>query len=245
IKPNRPVVIGETQEEVHSVFEEKARACNTKLSYADQNVKLHFHKKDWTHTYFDIEWKEGAKWEAVPCNLIGEYQKFNLQTALHTIELINSKNLLGQIIDAEEIRKGLYSIIKSTYFIGRWQILEKEPLVLIDSAHNESGIQKAMKQLHELLESGQDLHIVWGMSSGKTPKDILSLLPTKANYYFAKPDVPRGIDVDLLMTEAKELRLQAAKHQSIPEALAAAKRNAKAQDVIFVGGSIFVVGEVV
>ena len=127
--------------------------------------------------------------------------------------------------------------------IGRWQKLGDSPLILTDSGHNEDGVKQVVSQLSEL--SFENLHLVWGAVNDKDITSILTLLPTSATYYFAKPNIPRGLAADKLQQQAAKLGLQGNIYTSVNKALAAAKKAATPQDLIFVGGSTFVVAEVV
>ena len=145
-------------------------------------------------------------------------------------------------VEAWDIVNGLADIKKLTYFIGRWQTLSTNPTILCDSAHNKDGLKTVMKQVQKL--NYKHLHIVFGMVNDKDPKQILSLLPSSALYYFAKADIPRGLDADILQQKAASCGLEGKSYNSVINALAAAKRAAGMEDLIYVGGSIFVVAEV-
>jgi dihydrofolate synthase / folylpolyglutamate synthase len=140
------------------------------------------------------------------------------------------------------VQKGFENLKSITQFIGRWQIINREPIVLCDSAHNEGGLSLAMNQLKGL--TFNQLHIVLGMVKDKDISKMLSLLPTDAMYYFCKANIPRGMAAEDLKALAFEKNLIGKGYPSVKRALAAAKHRAKTGDLIYVGGSTFIVAEV-
>ena len=240
IKQNIPVVIGEKQTEITHVFEAKAKTENTPILYASDHIEAQFLSNDLHHSTFDIYKNEDLLYEKLEVNLIGNYQRLNLQTALQALELLPSD--LFQL-EEEELRTGLKNLKKSTHFLGRWQVLSETPLVLADSAHNEAGIQSAMQYLHSF--SFEQLHIVLGFANDKDLDKVLPLFPENATYYFAKADVPRGLNAQILMEKAATFDLVGETYSSVKAALEKAKQKAKEEDLIYVGGSIFVLAEVV
>lgn len=216
IKPNIPVVIGENQREVMSVFKEVAKKNKTKLYKAFQ-LKTDF-KTD----------------------LKGNYQNQNLKTALQTITVLKDK---GFIISNKNIKEGLLKVTANTGLLGRWQIINKYPKIICDTGHNKEGLQYVMQQLSE--ENFQTLHIVLGVVNDKDLKSILPLFPKNAIYYFCKPNIPRGLDEVKLQEQCKSYYLFGNTYTSVNEALKTAKNNANKNDVVFVGGSTFVVAEIV
>ena len=140
-------------------------------------------------------------------------------------------------------RESLSAVRHTTRFMGRWQILGRQPLILCDSAHNEAGIRLVAEKLKQT--PCDQLHIVLGMLADKEIDAMLADFPIEAHYYFARPNIPRGLDASRLRDKAAALGLQGRKYRSIPNALRAAKRRASAKDLIFVGGSTFVAAEVI
>ncbi len=171
IKPNIPVVIGERQNEVESVFLEKAKDCNSEISFASDS---------------ETEYQT---------DLLGDYQKKNAKTAAEAIS-----KLKGFEVSEEHIIRGLKNVVVNTNLKGRWQVLNTEPKVICDTAHNKEGLEIVMNQL--LHESFEKLHIVLGVVSDKNLDSILPLFPTQATYYFCKPDVARGLSSTLLQEKA-------------------------------------------
>jgi dihydrofolate synthase/folylpolyglutamate synthase len=148
----------------------------------------------------------------------------------------------GVTISSSAISKGLKNIKSSTYFIGRWMVMSKKPQVIFDSAHNEGGIKELTAQLKKI--PYKQLHFVYGTVGDKDITNILSLLPKKAIYYFCKPDIPRGKDINELDSEASAQRLKGTAFQSVSKAYKMALSQAGKDDFVLVSGSIFVVAEV-
>ena len=171
-------------------------------------------------------------------DLLGSYQEKNMSTAIHAV-----KALKGYVISESHIINGLKNVVQNTNFKGRWQILQYKPLVICDTAHNKEGLSYVMNQLASL--SFDKLHMVLGVVNDKKLDDILTLFPIKATYYFCKPNIPRGLhEVDLQST-AENFHLVGDTYGSVHEAYLKAISDAEIDDVVFVGGSTFVVAEVV
>ncbi len=218
IKKNTPVVIGERQEEILNVFVAQANKKNIQLTIAEDEI---------TENY--------------KTDLQGNYQQKNAKTAVQTIKILNNK---GFTVSNKDIIKGLLNIVENTGLLGRWQILQAKPKIICDTAHNREGLTYVLKQLSE--ENYENLHIVLGIVNDKNLERILPMFPKKAQYYFCKPAIPRGLDAIILQKKAATFAALTGKvYTSVEEALNTAKISAKASDLIFVGGSTFVVAEVV
>jgi len=148
----------------------------------------------------------------------------------------------GWKLDRHCVEQGAMSVRKNTGLRGRWEIIGEKPRIITDVGHNEAGVQQVVDHLRK--ESYARLHIVWGMVDDKDAKNILMLLPTSASYYWCKPNVARGKDARILSNEALKFSLEGRVHESVKSALASAKEEAMVNDLIFVGGSTFVVAEV-
>jgi dihydrofolate synthase/folylpolyglutamate synthase len=218
IKENIPVVIGEKQDEVISVFTDTAKNNNATLSFASELA----YKKYTT-------------------DLKGNYQKSNLKTAVQTIFILNEKYDFN--VSESNIIKGLKNVVRNTNLLGRWQVISNKHKIICDTAHNAEGLRYVMEQISE--EKYHNLHIVLGVVNDKNLDLILPLFPKKAEYYFCKPNIPRGLDANLLSLKAKEYELTGDVYNSVDEALIIAKKKSNTDDLIFVGGSTFVVAEVV
>ena len=240
IKENIPVVIGETQDETHKVFEDKAQQCHSPLYFADQIFdcdKIHIESN--VIQEYDI-WKNNELYlEACEIPLMGNYQKKNLTTVACAIDLLREK---FEISD-EDIRNGIANVIRNTHLMGRWQILNDDPLTIADTGHNVDGIREVISQLNEM--SYDKLHFVIGMVNDKDIDHVLQLLPHHCEYYFCKADIPRGLDAKILADKAFELGLRGKVYDSVRDAYQSAVNAARFDDVVFVGGSNFIVAEVV
>ena len=214
IKPGVPALIGEYQAELVEVFENKA---------AQEKTELHF-----AINFEDCKAQSDLK---------GIYQVKNIQTAWAACQLLKKQFKLTSPI----IRKALQNVQKSTGFMGRWQLLQKKPTVICDTGHNLDGIILSMQQLKT--QKYKRLHIVWGMVSDKETKKILPLLPQHAIYYFTQPSLIRAKDCAELQTEAKAFELNGDAFNQVEQAFEAANKAATTDDMIFIGGSTFVVAD--
>jgi dihydrofolate synthase/folylpolyglutamate synthase len=218
IKPKVPVVIGETHEKTAPVFVDIAKQNHSEIYFADQFVHL----------------------ENVNCDLLGIYQKKNICTALTAIKKI--KNQFPNLSD-EAIREGFANVVKNTGLLGRWQIIGEKPLIVCDTGHNEDGIKQILQQISQTPHRA--LHAVFGAVNDKDITTILSLLPKNAIYYFCKPNLPRALNETDLQEQAKKFRLQGNAFSTVHEALETAKKSALPDDLIWVGGSTFVVADII
>ncbi|MFI0427624.1 MAG: bifunctional folylpolyglutamate synthase/dihydrofolate synthase [Flavobacterium sp.] len=216
IKKNIPVVIGEYVAETKKVFQEKAIIEDAPIYFAQDNPEVIF-----------------------DCALLGDYQVQNKKTALQTINLL--KNNFN--ISETNIRNGFKNVILNTGLLGRWQILNSNPFVVCDTAHNSHGLKIVLNQIEK--QHYETLHFVLGVVNDKDLDSILPLFPKKAIYYFTKPNVPRGLDSKILQEKGKEFGLLGYLYDSVTEAYAEALNNATASDFIYIGGSTFVVAEIV
>ena len=240
IKEGIPVVIGETQAETHAVFEQKAAACHSTIYFADQIFdcdKIHIESQ--TIQQYDI-WKNNNLYlEACEIPLMGNYQKKNLTTVICAIDLLREPFQLSD----DDIRCGIANVIRNTHLMGRWQILNDDPLTIADTGHNVDGIREVISQLAEM--NYNKLHFVIGMVNDKDIDHVLQLLPHHCEYYFCKADIPRGLDAKILAEKAFELGLRGKVYDSVRDAYQSAVNSAHFDDVVFVGGSNFIVAEVV
>jgi dihydrofolate synthase/folylpolyglutamate synthase len=216
IKLDIPVVIGETQKETTAVFKDVAKKHHSEIYFADALI-------------IDL----------YPSDLKGNYQQKNIKTVLQTIEVLK----LSFSITKNHVKQGLLKVVKNTGLQGRWQVLQEQPKIICDTAHNKEGLTYVVNQLEE--ELFNHLHIVFGVVNDKDLSSILDIMPKKASYYFCKPDVPRGMDTDLLQKEFISVGFHGTSYISVNEALIAAKNNASDSDLIYVGGSTFVVAEII
>jgi dihydrofolate synthase/folylpolyglutamate synthase len=241
IKPKTPVVIGEEQPETRPVFERKALEMNASIVFASRNYRCEkLATSDLEHAIFNVFKGDKLLYENLKLNAIGDYQSKNLTTVLQTIAALPAP--FKKDLNEKVIRYGLENLKQLTQFIGRWQVIGQNPTIVCDSAHNEGGITLALEQLNQL--KFNQLHIVIGFVSDKDWIKTLALFPKNAIYYFAKANIPRGLNAETLCAEAQKLGFQGKSYESVRSALTDAQQQAQEKDLIFVGGSIFVVGEV-
>lgn len=217
IKSTIPVIIGETQPEIKHVFIEKANQCSAPIQFADEGLIQEYES-----------------------DLKGAYQQKNKKTVIATINILQQ---LGWNITENHIKQGLLNVVNNTGLMGRWQVLNKQPFTVCDTGHNEAGITLILAQLAE--QTYEKLHFVLGVVNDKDIANILQLLPKNATYYFCQAKIPRALEVDILAEKATAVGLSGAAFPTVEAAYGAAQKNATADDMIFIGGSTFVVAEVV
>lgn len=217
IKPNTAVVIGETTTETKSVFEQISKERNADVLFAEDK---HF--------------------QDLPSDLKGSYQIKNKRTVLTAIEQLQKQNWN---ISGENISNGLLNVVKNTSLRGRWDVLGHDPLIVADTAHNPHGLVEVSKQINE--QAYNQLHLVLGFVNDKDVLSILKFFPKKATYYFCQPDVPRQYTIDELYKIIPEEIKDKHFFDTVDKALLAAKKNASENDMIYIGGSTFVVAEVI
>jgi dihydrofolate synthase/folylpolyglutamate synthase len=237
IKPQVPVVISEYQSEIASVFENIASERHTVLYFAGEDYTVKILEEE--NFELQVIQKEAIVLDNLNPALKGHYQTKNLVGILKTIELLQN---LGWQIHLENIREGIENVTQLTGLKGRWQILQQKPLIICDTAHNEAGIHQVIKQLSSI--PTQQLHIVLGLTQDKDILKILKLYPTEAKYYFCQYDAPRALPVGDLADTAQQIGLKGRIFASVIEAFTEARKNATPKDVIFIGGSTFVVAEI-
>lgn len=242
VKKDIPLVVGKKQEESSRIFEKVAREKNAPLSYADEHFDLkEIHTTDRKKRIYDI-WADNLFYmNELESPLLANYQKDNLKTALQAVQILNRIN--QEVIDKDTIRSGISNVLENTGLQGRWQILGTNPLTICDTAHNPEGIQAVVEQIVET--PCKHLHFVFGMVNDKKPESMLFLLPKGATYYFCKADIPRGMDANELKQYAFKAGLRGESYSSVTKAFNSAINNAGANDLVFVGGSTFVVAEVI
>ncbi|WP_114757535.1 bifunctional folylpolyglutamate synthase/dihydrofolate synthase [Flavobacterium sp. AG291] len=215
IKKSIPAVIGEYNDETKPVFVAKAKKCNAPLYFASDEVVQDY-----------------------PSDLIGDYQSQNRKTVLKTIELLQDEFQISE----NAVKEGLLHVARNTGFMGRWQQLHSKPTVIADTAHNSHGLKIVMSQLQK--QEYETLRIVFGVVNDKDLTEVLPLMPKRAVYYFCRPDIPRGLDAKSLSEAAKGFGLNGKIYGSVPEAYQKALEDSVENDFIYVGGSTFVVAEV-
>ena len=245
IKPGVPVVIGETHPESAPVFLKKAGETGSAIVFADQVFRLSEKPSADTagllpqSSQYDVFKNDLPFLQDLELETAGPYQQKNLVTALQAWDLLRPQI---PYLNEPALRHGLKHLKSLTRFIGRWEIIGQNPTILCDSAHNEAGLKVTFAKIKTL--NFKKLHIVTGFVNDKSVEDVLDLFPTAAQYYFAKADIPRGLEAAVLKEKAAVVGLHGRAYSSVPNALKAARRAAAAEDMIVVIGSIFVVAEV-
>jgi len=249
IKPKVPVVISQTQATVKKVFTEKAKAAKSKIYFAD-NVFIHqkenyLPEKSLTkHSY-----KKGKEFVSILSDLPGTYQRYNIAGVLTALNILKQDFKIKD----KHVKKAFGNVKKLTGLHGRWELLNKHPRVITDTGHNKDGILKVMecvdREFQSKIVKGK-LHVVFGAVNDKDVSNIFALLKTNkhfsiATYYFCKPNIPRGMELNVLYKAAKQQGIKGKTYPSVKDALHAAKKTAKANELVFVGGSTFTVAEVV
>ena len=217
IKKGKTVIIGETQEELVDVFINKAKELNSKITFADQQKK---------HNYIS--------------DLQGSFQSKNIQTAISVIHELTKSNWN---VDIDATRLGISRVHTNTGFTGRWTVLNQNPLTICDTAHNKEGLSIVLKDISSIKYS--KLHFVIGFVEDKELDSIIDLFPKDAIYYFCKPHVKRGLCAITLESIFKSNSRFGSSYKSVKEALVSATENSNESDLIYIGGSNFVVAEVI
>ena len=217
IKADVPVIIGETQVKTKPIFDKIASEMQSEIFYADTLISA-----------------------AYQSDLLGSYQTKNIKTGIQSIEILRT---LDWKVSDKHIANGVLNVVKNTGLKGRWQVLRDAPKVICDTAHNAEGLVYVLAQL--LKEQYENLHIVLGVVNDKDLDSIIELFPKKAIYYFCRPNIPRGKPANALADyfQAKGCNGQA--YNSVNEAYIQALKDSDFRDLIFVGGSTFVVAEII
>lgn len=248
IKEGVPVVLGESQPEIEIVFREKAAESGALLIFAQQKARVsESHTKngkqefllEGTKAPMDTRGAPPSETIRLSTDLTGLYQQKNILTFWSALQQLRST---GWNIPDKAIHSGLNSVVSSTGLMGRWQTIARNPLIICDTAHNPAGIRFTMEQIKQTTH--RNLHIVFGVVKDKDVRAILQLLPAEASYYFTCANSPRALPPILLQQYAMESGLQGDTYPTVGEALAAARTQATPQDLIYIGGSTFVVAEV-
>lgn len=218
IKRNTPVVIGEYTQETKPIFKDAAIKNEVKIHYVNHNKPLLY-----------------------TLDLKGLYQEYNARTVIEAIGVLNSLKTTYSV-SKKAITNGLERVVANTGLMGRWQVLKEAPLTICDTAHNAHAILRVTEQIKE--QKYDHLHIVIGMVSDKEADKVLELLPKKAIYYFCAPAIDRALDVKELQSIALKYDLKGSTYRSTAEAYQAAIENSTDRDMIFIGGSNFVVAEI-
>ncbi|WP_022823726.1 bifunctional folylpolyglutamate synthase/dihydrofolate synthase [Hymenobacter norwichensis] len=241
IKPGVPAIISQTQPEVAAVFQQKAAAEQAPLLFADQHyraVQETSPAPDQDTQVLTVLRDEQQLLEQLELGLVGDYQQLNLPGVLAVLDELRQQ---GFVVPEAAVREGLRNVRQLTGFRGRWTILGRRPLVVCDTGHNEAGLRFITAQLVRLPR--RRLHFVLGVVNDKDVSKMLLLLPTDATYYFCQASIPRALPAAELAAQAAAVGLRGEAYGPVPAAVAAARAAATAEDVVFIGGSTFVVAD--
>jgi dihydrofolate synthase/folylpolyglutamate synthase len=240
IKKNVPVVIGEWQKETEGVYKTFSGKMHSELFYASKkyDIQATFQSPAGKQIMY-VRSGENLVYESLSLDLSGLYQKKNVPSVLQTVDCMREA---GVSISREAIYEGLLNAASMTGLRGRWETIGYNPLTVCDTGHNAEGISKVVEQIRQT--AYRKLHFIFGTVSDKDASKVLSLLPKDAEYYFTKADIPRALDPVLLKQQAEVFGLKGGVYQEIKQAVKSAFLSAKNEDLVFIGGSTFVVAEV-
>lgn len=236
IKAGVPAIIGVRDTAYDFVFEKKALECNTSLVFASEEWQM---KKNTEGSYNALH-KSGLVFEDLYCDLKGQYQRKNIPVVLEAALNLQS---CGLAIYEQDIRQGIAQVIPHTGLHGRWEQLAERPYTICDTGHNIDGLTEIKAQLDTC--SYHKLHFIIGMVNDKDADSVLSILPKDAVYYFCKASIPRAMNEKILAQKAYVHGLKGDTYPTVAEAYAAAQAEARPEDMIYIGGSTFVVAEVI
>lgn len=238
IKNRVPVVISQYQSETAPVFNAMAKEQRAPIEYADKHYKILKHSLSKGLMQVEVLNKKEDTQKTYELDLTGIYQLKNLLGVLNVLEFVEKA---GFLLEEENIKTALKNVCEITGLRGRWQKLGEKPLMIADTGHNEDGIKQILENLKALEYT--HLHFVFGAVNDKDVTKILSMLPKDATYYFVKANIPRALDENELATQANKLKLKGSPYKTVETGLKAAKKAANKSDLIFIGGSTFVVGD--
>jgi dihydrofolate synthase / folylpolyglutamate synthase len=242
IKEKTPVIVGETHSEIQEMFTEIAKQKNAEIQFADQKYFINYAMQsvDFKQV-FNIEDAYGKiAFRNLTLDLLGAYQQKNLLTALTVIKKLQK---LAMNIRETHLYQGMSNVIKNTGLLGRWQVLNHHPLTIADTGHNIEGLTYTIDQIKQTPH--KRLHFVFGVVNDKNIDTILKILPKNAVYYFTRANIPRALDENVLAEKAKSAGFTGDTYPGVQIALQNAKKNASDNDLIFIGGSTFVVAEAI
>lgn len=233
IKHGQPVVIGRAEGVVRDVFEREAKRLYADIRFAQDRPEVLSAK----HADGVLR-IETVNYGTLDCELTGDYQIENTNTVLTALNMLKR---LKYRIKEKAVHEGFAHVIENTGLMGRWMRLGTHPLVICDSAHNPAGIEQVIKQLKH--EDYKRLHMVMGFMADKDVKSILNLLPKDAVYYFTQAQTSRSMTVEQLQSLAAKCGIEGSIYNNVSEALDAARKQANDEDLIYVGGSMYVLAE--
>lgn len=240
IKPKVPVVISQKQEETWEVFANVAERQNAPLVFADASIQIIDESLDENgYKVFDCKSSNSGESSTYATDLIGPYQRHNIPGILSAVQILQGN---GWHIAEDDVRRGLKAIKANTGLKGRWQILNKNPLTICDTSHNEAGLKQVVEYLN--LQKYRQLWLILGFTNDKDLPKLLRIFPADAKFLFCQADIPRAMKAEEIKVVADALVLDSEVVHDVNEAIAACSNLAAEDDIIFIGGSSFVVAEI-
>jgi dihydrofolate synthase/folylpolyglutamate synthase len=240
IKPGIPAVIGERQAETDEVFLNKAKESGSPLTFAADELSVTQVSKDEQYLSVAVKQGESVIFDNLKLDLTGSYQLKNVITVIQSVLELRK---LGYTVPDKAVYKALKNVKNLTGLQGRWYTLQQSPLTICDTGHNLAGITEVIQNITDTPH--KSLHMVFGVLKDKDVSGVLALLPKQATYYFTQPQVERALPAEMLAEQAAQFDLQGDTYTDVKTAWQAARQQAQAGDLIFIGGSTFVVAEVV
>lgn len=243
IKPSVPIILGEANEQYNHVFEQRAAACGSRVIYAEQELKVVERRRERDSQHIVLHRERDAHRFEIDMDLVGEYQYHNVVTAAAAADYLDTSTQLT--IPRRDFLEGMAEVAATTSLAGRWQRLADAPYTVCDTGHNAHGIKYVAEELQRLAPYYNRQICVVGFAKEKSIDDILPLLPRTAYYIFTQASTPRALPAEALASKALAFGLEGELSPTVAEALARAREIATEQDMIFIGGSNFVVAEIV
>lgn len=240
IKEMTPVVIGESQIESQLTFITRAKECSAPILFADQLYRVVDRQYVGVNQQqFTIESRLDGETFALTVDLLGDYQRKNILTVLTTLDVLNGSG--GLTLPREAVVEGLASAAATTGLSGRWQVVDRAPLTVCDTGHNEGGLRKIVAQIAR--QHYRKLYMVLGFVADKDLDKVLPLLPKEAHYLFTRAGIERALDEKLLAERAAAYGLLGEMLPNVTAAVKRARELASPEDMIYIGGSTFIVAE--
>ena len=243
IKPSVPIILGEANEQYNHVFEQRAAACGSRVIYAEQELKVVERRRERDFQHIVLHRERDAHRFEIDMDLVGEYQCHNVVTAAAAADYLDTSTQLT--IPRRDFLEGMAEVAATTSLAGRWQRLADVPYTVCDTGHNAHGIKYVADELKRLAPYYNRQICVIGFAKEKSIDDILPLLPRTAYYIFTQASTPRALPAEALASKALAFGLEGELSCTVSDALARAREIATEQDMIFIGGSNFVVAEIV
>ncbi len=240
IKPGIPVVISQFQPEVAGIFRERADLAGAPLFFASQEYHASYSMTGIDgKQIFNFRHHDKVCYKNLKTDLSGLYQRLNIPAVLKSVDILRES---GWKIPDKAVYQGLAQVTTLTGLQGRWQVIGHNPLIVCDTGHNEDGIREVVLQIRQT--PYKKLHFVVGVVADKDISKVLALLPGEAVYYFTQANIPRALEAVLLREQAEKYGLKGEIYSSVREAFSAAQAAAQKDDLVFIGGSNFVVAEI-